>query len=167
MCRPGDKHFESGRANNSRVRRLATPILASCIVATALSVPFGEASAKTNIEGKSDAVSLTAEDAPIGEILAALSDKFGLIYTPPSGLNRIVGGTYSGTLQQVLVRILDGCDYVVSYAGDKVELKILGQSGSSAHPSGLPPQPSLTATSAVATAAPPSQISENLKATGR
>ncbi len=167
MCQPGDKHFESGRGSNSGARWLATAILASSIVATALNISLGEASAKTKVEGKADAVSLTAEDAPIGEVLAALTAKFGLIYTPTPGLNRTVGGTYSGTLQRVLARVLDGCDYVVSYSYDKLELRVLGQSGPSAHPSGLPPQPSLAATNAAINAPPSGQVSANLPSAGR
>jgi hypothetical protein len=123
---PGDKHFESGRGSNSGARWLATTIIASCTVATALSITLGEASAKTTVEGKANAVSLTVEDAPIGEVLAALAAKFSVVYESTPGLNRTIGGTYSGSLQQVLARILDGCDYVVSYSGDKIELKVLG-----------------------------------------
>ena len=145
MRRPSHNHFVSGREQNVRPGRLTAVIIAAAIVATALTVALGKASAKTKVEGESDAVSLTAENAPIGEVLAELSAKFGLIYTPTPGLDRMVGGTYSGTLQQVLAGILDGCDYVVSYSGDKIELRILGQSGSAAHPSNLPPQPNLPA----------------------
>ncbi len=143
-----------GPGNNIGARWLIAAVIASGIVATVLLLTSRDASAKTMVERDSDAVSVTAENAPIGEVLAELSAKFGLIYTPTPGLDRTVGGTYSGTLQQVLARVLDGCDYVVSYSGDKIELKILGRSDSIPHPSGLPPQPSLTHGSAVANAPP-------------
>ncbi len=156
VCQPSDNYFVSGSGDNLRVGRLIAAIIASGIVATSLIVTLSDASAKTKVEGALDAVSLTADNAPIGEVLAELSAKFGLIYTPTLGLDGTVGGTYSGTLQQVLARILDGCDYVVSYSGDKIELEILGRSGSTAHPSD---NPSPTAPSVVVNAPPSAQVS--------
>jgi len=114
-----------------------------------LCMTLAQASATITIEGKSNAMSLTVDEAPINEVLAVLSAKFAIAYVPTPGLPRTVGGSYSGTLQQVLERILDGCDYVVSYSADKIELKILESSGSTAHASGLPPQSNLTPASGV------------------
>jgi hypothetical protein len=146
---PSDCQFVPACEGIFIARRLTTFIFASGIIATALAASLDQASATTTVEGKPDAVLLTAEDAPIGEVLAALSVKFGLIYTPTSNLNRTVGGTYSGTLQQVLGRILDGCDYIASYSGDKIELRILGSSELIARPSSPLPQASVTAASAI------------------
>ncbi len=161
-----DKHLVFERGNNIGARWLTAAVFASGIVATALIVTLGEASAMTKVEGESNAVSLTAENAPIGEVLAELSAKFGLIYPPTPGLDRTVGGTYSGTLQQVLARILDGCDYVVSYEGDKVELKILGPSASTPRPSSPRPQPSLPAANTAINAPPAGQVSPNTRSAG-
>ena len=166
MCQPSDRHTVAGREHNVRVGLMTAAIIASGIVATALFVTLGEASAKTKIEGKSDAVLLIAEDGPISEVLAELATKFGLIYTPTPGLDGTVGGTYSGTLQQVLARILDGCDYVVSYGGDKVELKIFGRSASTPRQSGPPPQPSLPAANTAINAPPAGQVSPNTRSAG-
>lgn len=166
MCQPSDNHTVAGFEYNIRVRLMTAAIIASGIVATALFVTLGEASAKTKIEGKSDALLLTAEESPISEVLAELSTKFGLIYTPTPSLDRTIGGTYSGTLQQVLVRILDGCDYVVSYSSDKIELRILGRSGSAPHPSGFPPQPSLPAANTAINAPAAGQVSPNTRSAG-
>jgi hypothetical protein len=164
---PSNKHFVFGPGNNIGAERLTAAVVAAFVVAAMLGMTLGETSAKTNIEGKSDAISLTAEDAPIGEVLAAFSAKFGLIYTPAPGLNLTVAGTYSGTLQQVLTRILDGCDYVASYSGDKIELTIFGLSGSAAQPSGLPPQPSLAAANTAVNAPPSGPVLANAYRPGR
>ena len=109
-------------------------------------------SAKIEVEGQLDALRLTAEDASIDEILAALSDKFNLTYSSEPQLNRIVAGAYSGTLQQVMGRVLDGYDYVVNVSVEHIELKVLSRSGSVAKPSMLPPPPSQ------ATATPPTPV---------
>ena len=63
MCQPSDRHTVAGREHNVRVRLMTAAIIASGIVATALFVTLGEASAKTKIEGKSDAVLLTQRTA--------------------------------------------------------------------------------------------------------
>ena len=158
MRQPGNRPlvFRCGRTVGGG--RLAAAFMASCVFATTLSLTLNDASAKTKVEGNPDAVTLTAEDAPIGEVLAALSTKFGVVYTPTPGLNGTVGGTYLESLQDVLTRVLDGCDYVISYSGDKIEVTVMGQSGSGARPSGLPPQPVLAAVSTAANA--PSQVQD-------
>ncbi len=163
MRQPGNRPlvFRCGRTVGGG--RLAAAFMASCVFATTLGMLMGEASALTQVDGKSDAVTLTAKDAPIGEVLAALSSKFGLVYTPTPGLNRTVGGAYSGSLREVLTRVLDGCDYVVSYSGDEIELKVMGQSDSTA----LPPQPAVAASSAVVNAPQAGQILANAHPHGR
>ncbi len=164
MRQPGNRPLACGSGKTAGGGRLAAALMASCVFATTLSLTLNEASALTKVGGKSDAVTLTAEDAPIGEVLAALSSKFGLIYTPTPGLNHTVGGSYSGPLQDVLTRVLDGCDYVVSYSSDQIELKVLGQSDSPARPSTLPPQP---APSAAASAPQAGQVLANAHPRGR
>jgi len=155
MCINGTLYmFE--RAQDFRVRRLTT-ICATGMVAATLCMTNGEAAATIAVDGKSNAVSLTVDEAPINEVLAALSAKFDLTYTPTPGLQRIVGGSYSGTLQEVLERILDGCDYVVSYSGDKIELKILESSRPTAHASS--PPPSLAPAGGAANAPPKGPVS--------
>jgi hypothetical protein len=120
------------------------------IAAATLASTWGEAWAKTKVDGDSAAVLLTVDEAPVSEVLAALSTKFGFLYTSTAELDRTIGGLYSGTVQQVLERVLDGCDYVVSFSGDKIELKVLGLSGTAARSLSPSPQPNLAATSAAA-----------------
>ena len=72
----------------------------------------GEASGRTKIDEDLQAVSLTADEAPVSEALAALSAKFGFVNIPTPGLDRTIGGFHSGTVQQVLERVLAGRDYV-------------------------------------------------------
>jgi len=97
------------------------------IVALLLAGPRPVA-AKVEIVGAPDEVQLSAQDAPVREILAAMAARFNLTYDPAPELDRVVDGTYSGTLQQVLVRILDGYDYVTIFSSDGIELKVWGPS---------------------------------------
>ena len=150
----GDSHAMSIRPCNARARLLTTVVFASSAVVMVLSFTLTEASAKTTVDGEPTAVSLTADDAPISEVLTALSAKFDLVYTPTPGLDRTIGGNYSGTLQQVLERILDGCDYVVSYSDDKIELRVIGRSSSTARPQNIPSSPQLAIPGPAANARP-------------
>ena len=97
------------------------------IVALLLAAP-GPVAAKVEIVGAPDAMQLSAEEAPLREVLAAMAAQFNLTYEPTPELDRLVGGTYSGTLQQVLARILDGYDYVTNFSPNGIELKVWGPS---------------------------------------
>ncbi len=176
MCQPNGDRSISGRGRSAFGARATVAFTWPAIIAVLISTMPGPASAKTEIEGRADAVHLSAEDASISEVLAALSAQFNLTYTPAPELDRAVAGVYSGTLQQLLGRILDGYDYVTKTSVDGIELKVLGRSGSIARPSGLPPPPSLaTATSQIPTPPPvfnpgppgmPGQMSVNSRAAG-
>jgi len=137
MCQPD--YCISTRKRNSFGARLMMALIWRGMIAVLVSTMQAPALAKTEVEGPSDAVRLSAEDASVNEVLAALSARFNLTYTPAPELNRAVAGVYSGTLQQILARILDGYDYVANVSVNGIELKVLGRSGSIARPSDVPP----------------------------
>src|SRR5262245_53545715 len=132
MCQPD--YCISTRKRNSFGARLMLALIWRGMIAVFVSTMQAPALAKTEVEGPSDAVRLSAEDASVNEVLAALSARFNLTYTPAPELNRAVAGVYSGTLQQILARILDGYDYVASGSVNGIELKLLGRAGSSPRP---------------------------------
>jgi hypothetical protein len=82
------------------------------------------ASATTEIEGSEHDVVLRVKNAPIKDVLDALAVRFKLSYRAPLNLTRELSGRYSGSLNQVLVRILDDVDYVVEAADDGIKLVI-------------------------------------------
>jgi len=133
---------------------LRTAFICAASAAVLLSATLGSASAKTRIEGRVDAVHLVAEDAPISEILAALSAQFDLTFSPCAELDRAVTGVYSGSLPQVLGRILDGYDYITEISVDGIALNVLGRSGSIARPSSNRPPSPVTAASHISPAPP-------------
>jgi hypothetical protein len=93
--------------------------------------------AQIDVERQSDAVYVTAKDASVSKALAALSAQRRLTYTFDPGLDGPLEGDYSGTLQQVLKRVLDGYDYVIEISDDGIELKVIGRSD----PTSRPPLP--------------------------
>jgi hypothetical protein len=85
-----------------------------------------DARAATHVEGSPDGLSLRAENASISEVLNALGVK--LRYRPAPDLTRTKTGVYSGTLHEVLARVLDGYDYIITASGDTVQVVVLGAS---------------------------------------
>jgi hypothetical protein len=85
--------------------------------------------AATDVQGQPDHVQVQAENATVGEVLHALSGKFGLSYKIPEDVARTITGTFSGTLRQVLDRLLDGNDYIVNASDGSLEVLVLRASG--------------------------------------
>jgi hypothetical protein len=77
--------------------------------------------AELRVESDAAGIRVTATNAPLGEVLAALKAKFPLRYGDIA-VDRDVTGTIEGTLHRVVVRLLDGFDFVVSRSGDGVEI---------------------------------------------
>jgi hypothetical protein len=92
------------------------------------------------------------------EALAALSARFGVLVRNSAALDQPLSGTYQGSLQQVVARLLAGRDYVATYAPGNAEIKILGpgltNSGKS-QPVAAPPVVAAPVVAAPASAANP------------
>ena len=121
----------SGGSHGSRAEK---PLVWAAVFAAVIGSMPGTASAVSEVEGQADAVKLRAENASIREVLDALSTKFKLSYKVPPNLIRNMTGEYSGTLNQVLARVLDGNDYVVETSEAGVKIVVLGASGGPASP---------------------------------
>jgi hypothetical protein len=117
----------------------AMVFVAATILAGYQPVEQSQASAVIKIEGDPDNLSLVANDASIIDVLSALSSRYNLKYTSAAGLNGTIAGTYSGRLQYVLERILDGYDYLIIFSADRLELTIWSRSAPIARPTVLPP----------------------------
>ncbi len=92
------------------------------VVALVLLWAFPNASrAELRIEGDEAALRVIADQAPLGDVLAALKAKFRLRYHTVDS-DRQVTGTISGTLHRVVVRLLDGHDFVVQRSAEGVEI---------------------------------------------
>lgn len=85
------------------------------------------AAAGTKIEGQADDLQIHAVDASIREIFDALSARFNLTYnSAPNG--RALTGLYSGSLTEVLARVLAGNDYVLDVVDDRVRVVVVSAS---------------------------------------
>jgi hypothetical protein len=64
------------------------------------------ARAEVLVTGEPDAVQVDAKEASVEELLSALRKAYGLQYWSSANLSRSVSGTYAGSLQQVVSRVL-------------------------------------------------------------
>jgi len=69
-----------------------------------------------------------AIDAPLEEVLAGLNAALNMRIRTSKSLNSLVSGTYRGSLQEVVGRLLTGQDYVIKYAAGAIEVTVLGPS---------------------------------------
>ena len=90
--------------------------------------------AEVRVSGQADAVIVETREATVDEVLAALHTSFNLHYRTSGALNRVLTGTYTGSLQRVIARLLEGHNYVMqASAGDGGLLVFaLGAAGSKA-----------------------------------
>jgi len=107
-------------------------IASVCLMTIALAaLPAGSAAAEVNVTGDSKAVQIEAHDASIEDVMAALGASFGLQYRGTATLDRRITGSYRGTLQHVIRRVLDGYDFIMKTNVDDIEVTVVsgGQAG--------------------------------------
>src|SRR5437763_16282520 len=109
-----------------RLRRSYSAVGAIILICCAMGgLGLTPAGAETTIEGPADDVQLQAENASITEIFGALSARFNLTYNVVPNGGRVFTGLYSGSLREVLARILAGNDYVLGVLDDHVRIVVL------------------------------------------
>jgi len=112
-----------------RRRRAAWPQLATLIL---MIVASSASAADVRVRGDSGALTIDVTNATVGEILSALAVNYDLHYDGSLALGRICSGTYSGTLPNVVARLLGGYNFVLKVSGERVEASILGEPNDSA-----------------------------------
>lgn len=102
-------------------------------------ISFGTVTAAgVRVQGSVAAVRIEASEARVKEVLAALVPDFHIRYRTSIALDEIRSGTYSGSLRQVLARVLDGYNFVIGGADSKLQIIVLGKEGDSAIPAVVP-----------------------------
>jgi hypothetical protein len=84
--------------------------------------------AEAQIRGTVEAVSVEAKNSSLKEVLAALSDAFDVNYRSAADLERQINGTYTGSLEKVLKRVLEGYSFFVKTGDGGLELTVLESS---------------------------------------
>jgi hypothetical protein len=85
--------------------------------------------ASLRVQGDAAAMRLEARQVRIKAVLAALAAALNFSCRFPIALDDVINGTYSGSLRQVLSRVLEGYDYAIRHDSSKLEVIIIGKSG--------------------------------------
>ena len=88
-----------------------------------------QADAEVLVDGGRDEMQVRVENDTVGHVLEALGQNVSLHYRSAAPLNKVIGGSFSGSLEQVVSRVLAGYDFVVRYNLQGVELFVVGESG--------------------------------------
>jgi hypothetical protein len=88
-----------------------------------------EADAGVIVEGGPGEMRVGVENETVGQVLEILSQTVNLRYRSVAPLNKVIGGSFSGPLRQVLSGLLAGFDFVVVYSPQGPKLVVYGESG--------------------------------------
>jgi hypothetical protein len=103
----------------------AAAVLALAIViATAVTVH-----AEVGVNGDTTAVRVDATQSNVAEILSALESAFQFRVNTSVVLDRAVSGTFTGSLAQVLSRLLEGHNYFIRRQATEIEVTVIGMQG--------------------------------------
>ncbi len=102
----------------------------------------GHGAAEVRLSGTPGRIVLQTKDATMAEILAVLRSAFDLEVKLKGSTGRRFTGVYSGSLRQVLSRLLTGENYVIGSAADGMSIVLLSKNaaqGTARQPAPLPP----------------------------
>jgi hypothetical protein len=85
-------------------RRLV--LICSILLATFVLALSMNARAEIQVTGGSEAITVEAKEASVEEMLIALKKAYGLQYASSANLSPSISGTFAGSLQQVVSRVL-------------------------------------------------------------
>jgi hypothetical protein len=98
---------------------------AAMMLGVALATAPTSALAEAQVRGSAQALTVEAKNAPVREVLAALSGAFDVHYRSTANLEARLTGNYEGSLRRVMKRILDGYSYIVKIGDDGTDLIVL------------------------------------------
>jgi hypothetical protein len=94
-----------------------------------VTVTTGTVHAEVRVNGDASAVQVDATRSNVAEVLSALETACGLRVNTATALDRPVSGTFTGSLAQVLSRMLQGYNYFIRHQATEIEVTIIGLQG--------------------------------------
>jgi len=101
-------------------------VRAAILLGTVSAIGSTPALAELQVRGSPEAVRIEAQDAPVEDILAALSRAFGMDYRLSINVDKRLSGTYAGSLPRVLTRILDGYNFILKTNNGSFTVTVVG-----------------------------------------
>lgn len=89
----------------------------------------GKSAAPLQLQGRATALRLDLHQTTITDVLSALRTAFRIKYRSSIPLNEPLNGTYTGSLEYVITRVLNGYNYVIKQDSAKLNLIIFGKVG--------------------------------------
>jgi hypothetical protein len=93
--------------------------------------------AEVRVQGTADGVRVEARDATPAEILAQLGKHFALSFHGETASHRLTA-TFAGPLREVVKRVLEGYNYVISSGDDGLEVIVVSPESPTAVPAPRP-----------------------------
>ena len=81
---------------------------------------------KLSIEGDAAALHVVVQQTTIEDVLSALKG-FNVRYRSSIGLDELLNGTYAGSLDNVVARLLNGYNYAIKLGSSGLEVTIFGK----------------------------------------
>src|SRR5262245_56451711 len=102
---------------------------AALLIALCACGPAGLARAEVLVEGTPAAMRVTADQAAIADVLAAVAASSNAKYRSAISLDAPAGPAYAGSFPRVIARLLDGYNYVIKRDGQTTEIVVFGRRG--------------------------------------
>jgi hypothetical protein len=105
------------------------------LLAALAALAFGlatSASAEVHVEGNAGALRVTASGDALSDVLSAFGALLPVKYRTSVPLDAAISGAYSGSLSQVVARLLDGYNYVIKTDRAQTEIVVFGRRGEAA-----------------------------------
>ena len=83
--------------------------------------------AEVHVEGSPAAVLVTTSKDKISDVFLAFAETFNVKYRTEIPLDAAANATYSGSLKQVISRLLDGYNYVIKRDQESIEIIVFGR----------------------------------------
>jgi hypothetical protein len=129
-----------------RALLVALPALACCV---------GAAHCEVSVKGTAAALRVEAQQASLSEVMDAIERGLGVRHSSLIALDDLtVGGTFSGTLEDVLRRLLVGLNYMITTRDGAIEVVIVSRPGDPPPPFIDKPPPAANANPAAQWRAP-------------
>jgi hypothetical protein len=106
-------------------KKHAVAVLLSLLGAGASTVGHAE----VNVSGTVASIRIVTSQESISKILSAVGEGLTVRYRSAVPLDDLVSGTYSGSLSEVVSRLLSGYNYVIKHDAGTVEIVVLGRHG--------------------------------------
>ena len=81
-----------------------------------------------HIDGDAAALHVVVQQTTIADVLSALAG-FDVRYRSSVGLDEMLDGSYAGSLEHVVARLLNGYDYATKQDGSRLDVMIFGKGG--------------------------------------